>query len=59
MDKGFLPSYEFDFFRPNVANSFGYETINAFKYNWDYYITYPYTGDSKQNLNVKIGTCRV
>jgi hypothetical protein len=55
VDKGFLPSYEFDFFRPNVVNSFGYETINAFKYNWDYYITYPYTGDSKQNLNVKIG----
>lgn len=55
VDKGFLPSYEFDFFRPNIPNSFGYETINAFKYNWDYYITYPYTNDSKQNLNIKIG----
>jgi hypothetical protein len=54
VDKGFLPGYEFDFFRPNVPNSFGYESVNAFKYNWDYYITYPFSGDSKQNLNIKI-----
>jgi len=54
VDKGFLPAYEFDFFRPNAPNSFGYESINAFKYNWEYYITYPFSGDSKQNLNINI-----
>ena len=53
--KGFLKPYEFDFFRPPTLTAFGYETSKAFNYNWNYYLTYPYSGDSKQSLNIKMG----
>lgn len=53
--KGFLRAYEFDFFRPSTSTAFGYETPNAFKYNWNYYLTYPYSADTKQSLNIKLG----
>lgn len=53
--KGFLQAYEFDFFRPPKLTAYGYETSKAFNYNWGYYLTYPYSGDSKQSLNIKIG----
>jgi hypothetical protein len=52
--KGFLRAYEFDFFRPPTLTAFGYETPNAYTYNWNYYLTYPYANDSKQQLSITI-----
>jgi len=52
--KGLLPPYEFDFFRPPTSTAFGYETISAYTYNWNYYLTYPYKNDAGKKLNILI-----
>jgi hypothetical protein len=50
--KGLLQSYEFDFFRPKTKNAFGFESISAFTYNWNYYLTYPSSEDDKKILSI-------
>jgi hypothetical protein len=52
--KGFLQAYEFDFYRSPTLTAFGYESVSAYTYNWRYYLTYPYSEDSKQRLNIKM-----
>ena len=52
--KGFLQAYEFDFYRTPTLTAFGYESVSAYTYNWRYYLTYPYSEDSKQRLNIKM-----
>lgn len=52
--KGFLQAYEFDFYRTPTLTAFGYESVSAYTYNWHYYLTYPYSEDSKQRLNIKM-----
>jgi hypothetical protein len=49
--RGFPQYYEFDFYRPNVAdNHFQYKAKSAYTYNWMYYLTYPYENDSNKQL---------
>jgi hypothetical protein len=49
--RGFPQYYEFDFYRPNVAdNHFQYKAKSAYTYNWMYYLTYPYENDNNKQL---------
>lgn len=53
-EKGLLQSYEFDIFRATKPNSFGYESVSAYTYNWGAYITYPYKEDYEKDLSIII-----
>ena len=44
--QGFPQYYEFDFYRPDVADQhFSYKAKSAYTYNWMYYLTYPYNNN--------------
>jgi hypothetical protein len=44
--QGFPQYYEFDFYRPDVADQhFSYKAKSAYTYNWTYYLTYPYNNN--------------
>jgi len=52
--KGLLQPYEFDFFRPPTSKAFGYESVSAYTYNWNYCLSYPYKNDYSKSLGIKI-----
>lgn len=49
--KGFPQYYEFEFFRPNLADQhITYVAKSAYTYNWTYYLTLPHSNNYEQEL---------
>ena len=49
--KGFPQYYEFDFYRPNIADQhIVYHAKSAYTYNWTYYISYAYQNNYDKQL---------
>ena len=49
--KGFPQYYEFDFYRPNIADQhIVYHAKSAYTYNWTYYISYAYQNNYDRQL---------
>lgn len=48
---GFPQYYEFDIFRPNIAdNHIDYKAKSAYTYNWGFYFTYPHSNNYQEQL---------
>ncbi len=53
--KGFPQYYEFDFYRPNIADQhINYKAKSAYTYNWTYYVTYAFSGDTTKQLSYEL-----
>ena len=49
--KGFPQYYEYEFYRPNIADQhLSYVSKSAYTYNWSYYLTYPFENNYTQPM---------
>jgi hypothetical protein len=53
--KGFPQYYEFDFYRPDIADQhIRYQSKSAYTYNWTYYVSYAYQNNYNEQLSYNL-----